>query len=395
MITRSTLKKALVWVVMLMMLVPLLTSMVPEAAADSGYGFSEMYVKTSNGKDLTVRSAPNKKAKSIGKAKYGQTVLVDWSYAGNDGWSRILLGVAGHPYGYIQTRYLTDKDPGPYKKPTKAPKTPKPTKDPKKEAAELKKQQEELNKELKSEKELTPYYVAVNPTRASGWVNFRVGPSTITSKITSYPANKELIVLGETKTWLRAKDPDTGKIGYIYKKYTAKLNKQVVVEEEMSGTEKLGKLSVNGEFEITCKLPQDYKLQVVDVRGENIIASVTSEDITKPQMYLSIAYDELYGDVDRMNDLSNEELAILEDSFKEMDQVEIEYRQTGLGTKLMVVREVGNGQKFIDILSVYKGYFVEFNMTPNPNAAVQDLTEEQIQLAIQFLTDVRFEPVKK
>ena len=392
MITRSTLKKALVWVVMLMMLVPLLTSMVPETYAS---GSSIMYVKTSNGKSIKIYSEPSKKSSNIGRVGYGDAVEVDWSYAGNDGWSRILLGVAGHPYGYIQTRYLTDKDPGPYKKPTKAPKTPKPTKDPKKEAEELKKQQEELNKELKSEKEVTPYYITVNPTRASGWINFRVGPSTITSKITSYPANKELIVLGETKTWLRAKDPDTGKIGYIYKKYTAKLNKQVVVAEEAAGTEKLGKLSVNGEFEITCKLPQDYKIQVVDVRGENIIASVTSEDITKPQMYLSIAYDELYGEVERMNDLSDEELAVLEDSFKEMDQVEIEYRQTGLGTKLMVVREVGNGQKFIDILSVYKGYFVEFNMTPNPNAAVQDLTEEQIQMAIQFLTDVMFEPVKK
>ena len=392
MITRSTLKKALVWVVMLMMLVPLLTSMVPETYAS---GSSIMYVKTSNGKSIKIYSEPSKKSSNIGRVGYGDAVEVDWSYAGNDGWSRILLGVAGHPYGYIQTRYLTDKDPGPYKKPTKAPKTPKPTKDPKKEAEELKKQQEELNKELKSEKEVTPYYITVNPTRASGWINFRVGPSTITSKITSYPANKELIVLGETKTWLRAKDPDTGKIGYIYKKYTAKLNKQVVVAEEAAGTEKLGKLSVNGEFEITCKLPQDYKLQVVDVRGENIIASVTSEDITKPQMYLSIAYDELYGEVERMNDLSDEELAVLEDSFKEMDQVEIEYRQTGLGTKQMVVLEGGNGQNLIDILSVYKGYFVEFNMTPNPNAAVQDLTEEQIQLAIQFLTDVRFEPVKK
>ena len=388
----NKMKKVLVWVVMLMMLVPLLTSMVPETYAS---GSSIMYVKTSNGKSIKIYSEPSKKSSNIGRVGYGDAVEVDWSYAGNDGWSRILLGVAGHPYGYIQTRYLTDKDPGPYQKPTKAPKTPKPTKDPKKEAAELKKQQEELNKELKSEKEVTPYYIAVNPTRASGWVNFRVGPSTITSKITSYPANKELIALAETKTWLRAKDPDTGKIGYIYKKYTAKLNKQVVVAEETAGTEKLGKLSVNGEFEITCKLPQDYKLQVVDVRGENIIASVTSEDITKPQMYLSIAYDELYGEVDRMNDMTDEELAVLEDSFKEMDQVEIEYRQTGLGTKLMVVREVGNGQKFVDILSVYKGYFVEFNMTPNPNAAVQDLTEEQIQTAIQFLTDVMFEPVKK
>ncbi len=221
-----------------------------------------------------------------------------------------------------------------------------------------------------------------------------MGPSTITSKITSYPANKELIALGETKTWLRAKDPETGKIGYIYKKYTVKLNKELT-SEKSDGTEKLGRLTVNGEFELTCKLPEDYALQVVDVKGENIIASVTSNDMTKPQMYLSIAYDELYGEVARMNDLSEEDLAVLEESYKEMDQVEIEYRQTGLGTKLMVVREVGNGTNFVDILSIYKGYLVEFNMTPNPNAANQTLTEEQIQTAIQFLTDVMFEPVKE
>ena len=127
MITRSTLKKALVWVVMLMMLVPLLTSMVPETYAS---GSSIMYVKTSNGKSIKIYSEPSKKSSNIGRVGYGDAVEVDWSYAGNDGWSRILLGVAGHPYGYIQTRYLTDKDPGPYKKPTKAPKTPKPTKDP-------------------------------------------------------------------------------------------------------------------------------------------------------------------------------------------------------------------------------------------------------------------------
>ncbi len=147
MIARSTLKKALIWVVLLALLAPVLAAMVPETYA---YGTSTMYVKTSNGKPIKVRSEPNKKSSSIGQVGYGDAVEVDWSYAGNDGWSRILVGAAGHPYGYIQTRYLVSEDPGPYHKPTKAPKTPKPTKapktpkptkDPKKEAEEMKKQQ--------------------------------------------------------------------------------------------------------------------------------------------------------------------------------------------------------------------------------------------------------------
>ena len=382
-------KKLLTWCLLLALLLPVLASTVPVAMADSG---CDMYVKTDNGKEMKVRAEPNKKAKSVGKVQYSQRVWWDWSYAGNDGWSRIAIGA--NNYGYIQTRYLVSEDPGPYVKPTKAPATPKPTSNAKKEAEELKKKQAALDKELKSEVEVTPYYVQVKTKRATGWVNFRVGPSTITSKITSFPSGKELIVLGETKNWLRARDPETNKVGYIYKSYTAKLNKQVITEETTSGAQKLGKLNVNGEFELVCQLPADYKLQVVDLKGESIIASVISDDITKPQMYLSIAYDELYGDVERMNDLSDEDLAILEESYSSEYEVEIEYRETGYGTKLMVVKEIGGKEHFVDFLSIYKGYLVEFNLTPNPNMADKTLTEEQIQMCIDFLTNVDFNPVQ-
>ena len=383
-------KKIWIWVVLLALLAPMAAYLAPVVQADNG--IKTMYVKTDNGKDLTVHAEPNRKSNSLGKLHYGDKVGVDTAYTGKKGWSMVVWGSGD---GYVQTRHLTDKDPGPYQKPTKAPKTPKPTKSPEQEAEELKKKQELLDKELKSEQVVAPFYIAVRPSRSTGWVTFRVGPSTITSKVTSYAADKELIVVGETLNWYRARDPETNKLGYIQKELTVKLDKQMAMEETADGTLKLGKLNVNGEFELTCKLPEGYKLQVVDMRGESIIASVLPDDMTRPQMYLSIAFDEAYAEVDRMNDMTDEELAILEESFRKMNQVEIEYRETGLGTKLLVVREVGDDTDFVDFLSVYKGYFVEFVMTPNPNAAVQELTEEQIETAIQFLTDVMFEPVKK
>ena len=112
--------------------------------------------------------------------------------------------------------------------------------------------------------------------------------------------------------------------------------------------------------------------------------------MTKPQLYLSIAYDELYGDVARMNDLSDEQLAALEATYTEMNDVEITYQTTGHGTKLLIAREVGGDTDFVDILSIYNGYFIEFNMTPNPNAANQTLTNAQIGMCIDFLTDLDF-----
>ena len=104
--------------------------------------------------------------------------------------------------------------------------------------------------------------------------------------------------------------------------------------------------------------------------------------------------EEAYAKVDRMNDLSDEDLAILEDSFTSLNEVEITYKETGYGTKLLVAREIGAEEDFVKILSIYKGYFVEFTMTPNPNAAIKTLTDDQIQTAIQFLTDVMFEPIQ-
>ena len=42
--------------------------------------------------------------------------------------------------------------------------------------------------ELKSEKEIAePYYIAVRANRTTGWINFRVGPSKITSRVSSFP----------------------------------------------------------------------------------------------------------------------------------------------------------------------------------------------------------------
>lgn len=358
----------------LVLILALVSVTVPSFA--TAYGTSIMYVKTENGKPVNVRSAPYKGDNVIGSVPYGNSVLVDWSYAGNDGWTRVVWGSLGD--GYIMSRFLVDYYPG------QAPAASK-------ESTE-KTEKQKLDSELKSEKDVAePFYIAARPARASGWVNFRTGPSSTTARVRSLSDGTELIVQGETTNWYRCLDPQTGKAGYIFKKYTAKLAKQYVTEKQTeNGMQKLGSLNVNGEFDLTCKLPEGYDLSVVNVRGDKIVASVLSEDMTKPQMYLSIAYDESYGDVDRMNDLSAEELAVLESTFQDMNDVEITYRETSHGTKLLIARETGIDVDFVDILTIYKGYFIEFNMTPNPKAAVQTLTDAQIQLCIDFLTNVEF-----
>ncbi len=379
---RRILDKILIVVLLLTLMVPVGSSV---ALADD-YGTSTMYVKTDNGKSVKVREKPNKKAKAVATVKYGQKVTWDWSYAGNDGWSKVI--VSGKT-GYLQSRYLVSKKPKAYKPPQ--PKIPSSVTSESYMTGEMLAMQLDLNKELETQKAIAPCYITVRPTRASGTVDFRFGPSTYTYVIDAFYSGKVLIAEGETTNWWQARDPMTDTVGYIQKEQANELDKPIAVEEA-SGTQKLGRLSVNGDFELTCKIPADYSIQVTNTWGENIVASILSDNITKPQMILAVVYDELYGDVERMNDMSDEDLAVLEASFAE-NNVDISYRETGLGTKLLVAREIGAAEDFVTILSVYKGYLVEFTMKPSSKAAIKVLTEEQIQTAIDFLTDVTFNPI--
>lgn len=84
--------------------------------------------------------------------------------------------------------------------------------------------------------------------------------------------------------------------------------------------------------------------------------------------------------------MSDEDLAQIEASFQAEDEVSIEYRETGLGTKLMVVTEKDDDTDFVDVYTIYKGYEHEFVLTPG----TEPLTETYMQMLVDFITDITF-----
>ena len=155
----------------------------------------------------------------------------------------------------------------------------------------------------------------------------------------------------------------------------------------------IGTLNINGVFTLRCGLPEGYQVTTVVDDGSQVIARIQSDDPLKPVMMLSVAFDELYAGVDRMNYLDEEALAVLEATFTEPDpSVEITYGDTGLGTRLLIARQTLDDAQYIDFLSIYKGYFVEFVMIASEQAEDKTLSAEQLQLCIDFLTDLDFIP---
>ena len=168
------------------------------------------------------------------------------------------------------------------------------------------------------------------------------------------------------------------------------------VAAEENGKLSLGTISINGAFNLQCGLPEGYRIQPIKMTREQILAVLVSDVPENPVMQLSVAFDETYSDVDRMNDLDEEAFELLEKTFTDVDPtVEITYGDTGLGTRLLIAIQREGSFHYIDFLSIYKGYFIEFAMVPSQTAADKTLTEEQMRMCIDFLTDLDFVPVNE
>ena len=354
-----------------------LALLLPVAAGLAGglVGPGTMFVCTANGKSLNVRSTPRVEDNIIGHLKYGAEVHVS-EFQGD--WCVIDWG---DTCAYVQGRFLQ----------WYAPKE-KPQPDP----AEKEKKEKEAKreKEIASEKDVDePFMIQVVATRSSGFINMRKGPSSLDKRIEACPDGTPLEVNGETDNWYRVTDSRNGKSGYIFKQYT-KLLPAPVQPADTDTEAQLGRLNVNGRFTLQCKLPEGYKLDVLISTSSRIIGAVLPTDSKKPRMLLTVAYDEMFADRESLNDLTDEEVETLKASFTDLNDVEFSEMETSHGTKLLVAKETGDDADFVDFISLYKGYSVEFVLSHDTEAEDQTLTDEQIKMCVDFLSDLDFVPAE-
>ena len=148
----------------------------------------------------------------------------------------------------------------------------------------------------------------------------------------------------------------------------------------------LATVDMNGAFRLQCALPEGYEIEEIESNGAAYIAQFRAEG-DRPLLTLSIAYNDLYSDVFRMNDLDAEAIALIEESFRAEDDVNISYTETAYGTKLMVIQEADGSVDYVDFYSVYLGYEIEIVVVAQNE---DGLTDEQIQMVVDFLSELDF-----
>ncbi len=165
---------------------------------------------------------------------------------------------------------------------------------------------------------------------------------------------------------------------------------------ENAGKTPMGTLDINGVFHLQCAMPEGYTLMIYEQGSDHLVALVSpvNGSAEKPSMSLSIYFDDLLSEVQRLNDLDESALAQIEATFAEEETVSISYMETEHGTKLMVVRESGEETDYVDFYTIYMGYQLEFVLYRQTDSGVQPITEEDIQMAVRFLSDLDFVPAE-
>ena len=160
-----------------------------------------------------------------------------------------------------------------------------------------------------------------------------------------------------------------------------------------SGKESLGVLRVQKSFDIQYKtLPDDYSLTVYLQDDMMIFANIESSRTSLPRMGLVIAYNDQWAETERLNDLSEEEMQVIRNSFaEEYGNLEFEIKETKYGTNLLVVEAPSKLDAYV--YTIYKGHEIEIHLFPG--ADQEALTDADIDRVVAFLSDMDFVPVEE
>ena len=150
-------------------------------------------------------------------------------------------------------------------------------------------------------------------------------------------------------------------------------------------------VTVNGSFNIRGITPEGYQRASVEVDDPNMRVYFSPDDPGKPSFVLGIFFREDYAEVERLNDLDEEEMiaALVGDDPSVSENISI--METDYGTKVLILRSRDSQDDFACFVTLYKGYEVGLNLYPGA-ASDGALTDEQIRLAMTFLSDLDFVP---
>ena len=198
---------------MLLALILLLTAFCVIGSAEGKI----MYVKTSNGGKLNMRSEPKSGNNIITQIPYAATVIVLAEY--DKTWSIIEYAGISNP-GYVQTQFLSDKMPESYSGETLPNRA--------------------VYQSFTNMKMDRWYSAKVQTLKGGKDVSLRWSPTSNGTVMRKIAVGEIVTVIADGKNWKQVLDESTGMVGFMPSKYLVKVPNPTPVLTVEAGTESEG-----------------------------------------------------------------------------------------------------------------------------------------------------------
>ena len=185
-------------IALLLAMMTVMALMIPVfASAEEPAANTAMWVNTADGKNLNVRTEPNRTTSRVMyRLVPGTKVTVDSSVAAPTGWA--FVTAAGHKNGgFVMTKFLQANKPGKY----------------------------EITERDDDFKAVNPYTVeaVARGAKRTDSVCLRTQPNKTAKSVRRLMPGDQLQVIAVGKTWSKVMDPATGKTGYVANDYVIRL----------------------------------------------------------------------------------------------------------------------------------------------------------------------------
>ena len=140
-------------------------------------------------------------------------------------------------------------------------------------------------------------------------------------------------------------------------------------------------------------LPEGYKCTILSQSDLTMECAVVSDNPAAPCLKIFISFNESYANTQRLGDLDAETLELIKAGFSEENTVSFDMFETASGLSLLMVRETGEDQDFLDFYTVCQGHEIELTLVAGDEAPGLALTEEQINNCLNLMRSLDILPV--
>ena len=131
-------------------------------------------------------------------------------------------------------------------------------------------------------------------------------------------------------------------------------------------------IDFQNRFELRGDLPAGWRCAILSQSDMTLEGEIRPEDPSAAGMQVYISFNESYAAVPDLQHLDPADLEQVKAFFSLENEVDFDMLQTASGLSLLVIRETGADQDFLDFYTVWQGYEIELTLFAGESGTLSD-----------------------